>query len=41
MHSAWRILRVLALLFFGGTSGLRSRKRLDFWYDGRREQFSR
>ncbi|HEV3408766.1 MAG TPA: putative molybdenum carrier protein, partial [Chthoniobacterales bacterium] len=37
MHSAWRIFTLMAGLFLGGACGLRSRKGLEFWYDGRRE----
>lgn len=38
MHSARRVLTQSCAIMMGGRAALRSRKRLDLWYDGKRER---
>jgi GT2 family glycosyltransferase len=37
MHSAWKILSLSVGIMLRGKRGVRSRERLDLWYDGKRE----
>jgi glycosyltransferase involved in cell wall biosynthesis len=38
MHRPGHVLRQSLAVIFGGPNALRSRKKLDLWYDGKREQ---
>lgn len=38
MHSSGHVLAQFAFIVFGGRGALRTRERLDLWYDGKREQ---
>jgi glycosyltransferase involved in cell wall biosynthesis len=38
MHRPGHVLRQSLVIVFGGPNALRSRKKLDLWYDGKREQ---
>ena len=38
MHRPGHVLRQSLAIIFGGPSALRSRKKLDLWYDGKREE---
>lgn len=38
MHSPGRVLQQMLFILFGGKRALRGRKRLDLWYDGKRER---
>jgi glycosyltransferase involved in cell wall biosynthesis len=40
MHRPGHVLRQSLAIIFGGPNALRSRKKLDLWYDGKREQAS-
>jgi glycosyltransferase involved in cell wall biosynthesis len=37
MHSGWYLFRTAAMLLLRGPGGIRSREKLDLWYDGKRE----
>ncbi len=38
MHAPAFVLKQLCFIFFGGKRALRARRRLDLWYDGKRER---
>jgi hypothetical protein len=38
MHRPGHVLRQSLAIIFGGPNALRSRKKLDLWYDGKRER---
>jgi len=37
-HSFWTLTRLFARLVFGGSRGVRSRRRLEYWYEPEREK---